>query len=194
MKKTENYPKQYLFPNYCFEENQNKIFYLRDSILAGEENTNIFFSLLGDLESIDGKSGMFIYEILIPFDIDIVEMGYMGQQRIKIEKGVKCFNLSQLKDFLISIKYLDGTMINFKNIVNEFWIKRSDGKQEIFVSIFWEIVILGLASDIDASALKNKDKYIAFFYESIDGYLKNTAIPVLRIDKESINKIKINYA
>lgn len=197
MNKIFKHPEKYIFPNYCFEK-QYRLLYLSDFILSGKENTNTFFTFLNMLNQANTSTSSDVvtknnYEVLIPFDVDYIEKGHLGDCSFKMSRGIMHFDFESLRTFFDSFKYLDGTIINLKNIIDQFWIKSSTGKFEIFVSMMLEIVIVGIDMKLDISFMMKQDNYSMYFYNSLEDYINNVAISKMGMQTNEVNQIRTNY-
>lgn len=211
-----NNPKNFIFPNFCFERRFNNYIFLQSGMLgSNEEVQHLFFEILeAGMQTNKNKT----CELLIPFDYNGEYKDAKGfWENWYIDRGIKYFNLKEMETYFLSFfnSYLQTPFIH---LVDVFWINCMD-KICVYTAYDQEIIVIGYDGILDLTEYKNKEYTLVkynnienreneiiiggvgiseilhhqrvsdFFYNSFDEYINHWG-PILRWSDQQISFLK----
>lgn len=195
MRRIELDPKQFSFPNFCFERKFKNYLFLRSEILANtQEAENYFFEILNCLQSLvenkDSKEKQDIWKLVIPNNIQTTWRDCTGSSgNYYVGKGVLRFTLLEFEKFFS--KFYEEKQCHFIQLVDQFWIQLT-GKIGVYALYDAEIVVIGTDVQYSLDEIKKK-KFTNFFYKSFNEYVDHWG-PILRWNESQINLLKKQFS
>ncbi len=222
MKKIQLCPKDFSFPNFCFEKKYENYLFLDSALLATSlEAEKYFFEILKELEKC-GQQNNKSWDLLIPFTIQSEYRNYLGESRVwEIKKQLKKASLDELYKYFLS--FFHGELkSHFIFLVDQFWMELQD-TIGVYALFNGEIIVIGIKVDCNIEKIKQKKvplfeiniiknstititngelqlsmeekqkKVMDFFYKSFDEYVYHWG-PVFKWNASQINFLKEQFS